>query len=403
MPKPGYKPSATTHFISYEEAVVQIPKLERQLRRQPEDWRSMVNLGNARFTVGDTEDALGLLLRALDIVPNHAVANCNIGIVLAELTRFAEAFPYIEKANRLDPTDRYAASAYAEFLLRAGQWRMGWDLYERARFSIPECPLPKWTGEQPIEGRRLLVIQEGGAGDVFMALRFFHNLKLLDAHVSFACDKALHCVLDHPWIDQLLTFGDKIDLSDFDYYVSSFSLTPIIAQTLDDVMAQWPGPYMKPERAIRRLVGAKPKVGLCWRAGEHDENKRHRCLSDSNIKTLMEDSGYQWVNLQYGETLEGAENPDISTWEHTADVIDGLNLVISVDTGVMHLAGAIGKPVWTLLSNSCWRFMLSGEECVWYPTMRLFRNKRKGYDDAVGKVVESLAQSLHPRLARGVM
>ena len=272
---------------------------------------------------------------------------------------------------------------------------MGWDLYERCRFSMPLCPLPKYTGGS-LQGAKILVLHEGGIGDVFMTFRFFKNLRAQEAEkITFAVDRSLHCVLEgHPWVDQLLDGeGDKILLSDYDCYVSSFSLIPIFAPA--PMRIPWPGPYLKGETEVHRIVGSKMKVGLCWMAGEWDENRKHRSLSQKNLALLLENilirENVRWFSLQKDWPVPpGMEELNLSTWETTAEEIDALDLVISVDTGVMHLAGAIGKPVWTLLSNSCWRFLREGEACVWYPTMRLFRNREKGYDQAVEKAAEEL-------------
>jgi ADP-heptose:LPS heptosyltransferase len=388
---PGFKPSYDTHFINRFEASMLIPKLEKQLETDANNWRVMINLGNSYYTMGNTEECIRLFKKAYDLAPNSAVVCSNLGVALGDHVRFDEAFPYIEKSNKLDPNDQYAASVYAEFLLREGQWRMGWDLYERCRFSIPKCPLPRYVGG-PLQGARVLVLQEGGSGDQFMFFRFFENLKALQPEkITFACDHRLHCIFeDHPWVDALLADHDtKIELKDYDCHVSSFSLGAIFAPTLTDL--KFRTPYLAGERTVPRIIGTPLKVGLCWKAGEAVETRLHRCLSKENVKKLIENQNVRWFSLQYGENAPaGMETINLSTWEHTAEAIDLLDLVISVDTGVMHLAGAIGKPVWTLLSNSCWRFLRHGETCVWYPTMRLFRNNDKGYDSAVDRVVREM-------------
>lgn len=389
----GIKPSKDTHFINSDwEARFLIPRCVDDLNKDPRNWRAMVNLGNAHYTIGDVEIALDWFEKAYKLQPDNAVVCSNLGICLAEFARFEEAFPYIEKANKLDPTDQYAASVYAEFLLRIGQWRMGWDLYERCRFSIPQCPLPRYTGGS-LEGMRVLVIQEGGAGDVFCFFRFFKNLKELNpASITYALDQDLHCIFEnHAWIDKLLPNHDtKITLADYDCYMSSFNMAAIFAPQL--AALKFTGNYLAVERDTPKVIGSSPRVGLCWQAGETDENRRHRVLSKANVRNLLEKNPQvRWYSLQKDEPVpEGMYPLNLSTWETTAEEIDALDLVISVDTGVMHLAGSIGKPVWTLLSNSCWRFLLKGTRCVWYPSMRLFRNDTRGYDTAVSAVCEAL-------------
>lgn len=390
----GYKPSVRTHFINAFEASQLLPKLSAKVQADESNWSAMVNLGNSYYTLGETEKALEWFKKAYELNPEDAVVCSNLGIALADHVRWEEAFYYVEKANRLDPTDRYAASVYAEFLLGMGQWKMGWDLYERCRFSIPRCPLPKYTGGS-LQGAKVLVLQEGGAGDVFMALRFFKNLRELKPEkITFSVDSGLHGLLEaHPWLDNLLGADDvKINLADYDCWVSSFSLASIFVESVAEI--PWPGPYLHGELAVQRIIGAPLKVGLCWRAGEQDENRRHRVLSQENIEKLIAVEGVRWYGLQYGEKREGLRPLNLSTWETTAEEIDALDLVVSVDTGVMHLAGSIGKPVWTLLSNSCWRFLRSGDSCIWYPSMRLFRNDDRGYDLAVSRVVEELQKAV---------
>lgn len=347
----------------------------------------MVNLGNAHYALGNAKIALDWFQKAHQLQPDNATICCNLSIALAGLVRFEEAFQYAEKANKLNPRDRYAASVYAECLLRSGQWRMGWDLYERCRFSMPQCPLPRYTGG-PLDGMRVLVIQEGAPGDVFCFFRFFKNLKELNpASITYAVDQGLHCVFEkHEWIDALLpNHNTTITLADYDCYVSSFSLAAIFASQLASL--KFIGNYLAAERDVPKVIGGSPRVGLCWKG---DTGKT---LSEGNVRDLIEKiPRVRWFSLVKDEPVpEGMSSLNLDTWETAAEEIDALDLVVSVDADVMHLAGAIGKPTWTMLSNSCWRFLLKGEQCVWYPSMKLFRNDTRGYDSAVSQVIERLS------------
>lgn len=405
-----YKPSSQSSFISSAAANWAIPELEKKLAANPLDPVVLNNLGNAYFMTRDTEKALNLFLRAWDTKPFDSVIMSNIANAFEDKTEFDRALHWAKSANEANPKDQYAAFVYAECLLRVGQWRMGWDLYEQCRFSIPQCPFLKLTADlvtglakaeaTRITPWRVLVLQEGGLGDVFLHFRFFQFLKELGAHITFAVDQRLHCLLEnHPWVDKLLgPEGDKVVADDYDCWVSSFSLAGIFAPTPEAAMKGFPGYYfsshgMQPQN---KIIGGKLRVGVCWQAGEEQEYHKHRSLHQAHMQVLLENKDVDWVCLQWPYSaptkppFESMRVVDISDWEKTAEVVEDLDLVITVETGLMFLAAAIGTPTWVMLRNSFWYFLTEGSESVWFPNMRLYRAKGLTYDKAVIDVATDL-------------
>lgn len=397
-----YRPSSQSSFLSSAAANWAIPELEKKLAANPSDWEALNNLGNAHFMCRHTEQALVLFLRAAGVHPGHSVIMSNIANAYEDLAEFDKALKWAKLGNEANPKDRYAAQVYAECLLRSGQWPMGWDLYEKCRFSLPQCPLPKYVGGMVARGLRILVLQEGGLGDVFLQFRFFQYLKELGMHVTFAVDQRLHCLLQlHPWVDKLLgAQGDKVTSTEYDCWVSSMSLAGIFAPTPKVAMQGYPGYYFSSnwlERPKKIIAERKLKVGLCWQAGEEQEYHKHRSLEPDDVKQLLAVEDVDWVCLQwpYSGTAkspyEGMRTVDIGDWEKTAEAIEDLDLVISVETGVMFLAAAIGIPTWVLLRNSFWYFLTDSKECVWFPNMRLFRAKGPTYEKAIAECATELS------------
>lgn len=400
----NYRPSSHSSFVSSAAAHWAIPGLEKRVAANPSDWEALNNLGNAYFMQRKTEAALVMFLKAAGVHPIHSVILSNVANAYEDLGEFDKALKWAKLANEANPQDRYAAQVYAECLLRSGQWAMGWDLYEKCRFSIPECPLPKYTGG-PLKDVKLLVLQEGGLGDVFLNFRFFRELKEMGAHVTFAVDKKLHCLLElHPWIDKVMPpDGFKVTNKEYDCWVSSFSLAGIFAPTPKDAMQKWPGFYFSGNdlQPRKQLIGRRPKVGLCWSAGESGEYHRHRSLDKYDVERLLGNIDVDWVCLQWPYGTPGTSLPpyavktvDISDWEKTAEVIEDLDLVITVETGMMFLAAAIGTPTWVLLRNSFWYFLDRGQASVWFPNMELLRSRGTTYEGAIDLAVRNLNEKL---------
>lgn len=401
--------------------------LDRARGKTPADWLSWTHLGVCLQIAGETEKGLAAARRALAMHCN-SLTLLNVAVILESLGRFDEAFELSSKAIKLDPEDQFAGLLWAQGLLRQGRWKEGWKPFEWYSWgTMWEDDLgkliPKWEGAS-LFGKRILVIQNGGFGDNMMFMRWLKNLKQMGAHVTYACPDVMVPVLEnHPWIDRLMPTregyegSDTPDLPEFDLYVVKDNepqfdyFIPMMGLALRfnarvETM-KWSGPYIQanPEKVkLRRYVLNAPnrafkKVGICWMGAERLDPRRHRSLDVEQTSRLLRYTGVDWICLQYGMNPPvGGEhifNPQMKDWSDTAAIIECCDLVVTVDTGVMHLAGAMQKPCFVILPGlSDWKFLLGRDDSPFYPSLRLFRNQGEGLDNALDQVIEALKKGI---------
>jgi hypothetical protein len=409
---------ALEHIMTREEAFDIVKRAEG---RTPADWLSWMHLGSALHIAGDSEGGLEAARKAMEMNPS-AMTLMNVAVILECFGRFDEALELSTNAVIMDPTDQFAGLLHAQGCLRKGYWAESWTPFEHYCWGrIWEESLahyiPQWYGE-PLNGKKLLVIQGGGFGDNMMFMRWFQDLKEMGAHITYACPDVMTPLLEgHPWIDALVPTHEgpetdelpEVDIftvkdgeKQFDYFVPIMGIPRRLNVTIESL--RWDGPYISaiPDREIFRKDYPDcrwPRIGICWMGAEKLDPRRHRSLDKLQIMRLLETARLpiHWVNLQFG-TDNPSENysmlrPKIRNWKDTARIIAGLDLVATVDTGVMHLAGAMGKPTWAMIpSLSDWKFLLDREDSPFYPSLRLFRNgsNRIGLDHAVDLLIQEL-------------
>ena len=297
--------------------------------------------------------------------------------------------------------------------LRAGAWREGWQGYEtRRRQPLWRNALPTftglpWDGMSDLRGKRMLVVSEQGLGDTIQFCRFAGLVADRGATVILGVEKPLRRLMQGlSGVAEIAVQGESAP--EYSLYVPLMSLPAIFELEMDDVATD--GPYLRadPDAAAswRARLAALPglKVGLAW-AGAPRQHDRTASLMDARRSIALEQlapllavAGVTFVSLQ----KELPACPPIVDWmdelddfADTAALIDGLDLVISVDTAVAHVAGALGKPVWLLNRyDRCWRWMWDRTDTPWYPTMRLFTQSVPGvWDDVVAEAAAILAPS----------
>jgi tetratricopeptide (TPR) repeat protein len=376
------------------------------------------------------EAALASYDAALKLAPNDAAVHSNRGAALVELDRFDEAFASYKEALRIDPDfvsayvkqgNAYAAlnrlpealASYAAVLAREaqhaeanfneslarlclGDFRNGWAKYENrwrhAKFAAPNFPRPIWRGETAIAGKTILLCTEQGMGDVIQFVRYAPLLAARGAKVLLGVYRPLAALMASvPGVSAVIADGET--LPDFDLYCMLLSLPFIFGTELATIPSQVP--YIRPDPA--RIEKWRPRVPnngrlrvcVCWAGSTAHVADRRRSIPLEQFATLLAVPGIDFVSLQkdvsaaqaailreYGVTQLGEEFADFSD---TAAVVALIDLVITVDTSVAHLAGAMGKAVGTLLAFSPdWRWMLDRTDTPWYPTMRLFRQSTIG-------------------------
>lgn len=393
--------------------------LRRALALKRDYPEAHLNLAMVLMENGDFAGALTEFQQTLALNPDLHDAHIGQGCAENQLLLIPEAIASFRRAILANPDNVAAHLNLAMMLLCAGAFAEGWREYEwRVRSHLwgsRTFQQPRWQGE-PVRGRTVLVACEQGLGDTVQFVRYLPALKKLGAKVVLECRAELKTLLDkHPAIDLLIDWPRASDVSGgVDCYVPLMSLPLHLEIGLQYVPEAMPYLHADPSDAVswrQRIAQPGLKVGLVWSGNPENAKDRYRSLSLRDFAGLADIPGIAFFSLQKGAAAAQTAKPpagmtlvDLSEYltdfRQTAAAIMQLDLVVSVDTSVAHLAGALGKAVWTLLPYSPdWRWMLERDDTHWYPTMRLFRQRRFGeWQDVVGRVVDSL-RSLRPEAA----
>ncbi|CAA6605559.1 TPR repeat-containing protein [Rhodospirillaceae bacterium LM-1] len=351
---------------------------------------------HALWKEGGHEQAAVLLDELSAKHPGNADLFSALGVCRFENGDYAQARQALERALSLDPDQGIAAYNLAHLLLLLGEEEKGFALYERrwASFSRPAWhPSPQlaWDGE-PLDGT-LLVLAEQGFGDMIQFARFLPlAAKRCQRLVLAAPPELKRLMAPISGVAQLVTAGEP--LPPFDRFVMMLSLP----HRLRSFGGQRPSPpYLAASKAMD-LPGRGMKVGLVWAGRAAHSQDKQRSLDIQELAPLLKTPGVDFFSLQLGQTPPpGATDlaPGIADFEDTAAVLAGLDLLISADTAPAHLAGAMGKPVWTFVTFvPDWRWGLGGETSDWYPQMRLFRQERPGdWQAPVLRMAQALADA----------
>jgi len=368
------------------------------------------NMGTAFKAMHRFDEALLAYDHSLAICPTVAQVVCNRGAVLQALQRPDEARACFDQALGLDAdlVEAHCHRAYVSLLM--GDWVTGWQSYEwraqhpQSRISRRNFPAPRWTRNDPLQGKTILVHSEQGLGDTLQFCRFVSCLADRGAQVVFEVQRPLHALLQTlAGVSQVVAAGDG--LPDFDFHCPLMSLPLELGITEAHLLA-YQDPYLAadPDKSLlwARRLGARRglRVGLVWSGGFRPEQPElwstheRRNISLAQISTLNT-SGVDFFSLQKGEPAESQVLAEIGRyWKgdnffnyaaelkdftDTAALIANLDLVISVDTSTAHLAAAMGKPVWLLNRfDTCWRWQLHRRDSPWYPALTLFRQAAVG-------------------------
>ncbi|RAK59967.1 hypothetical protein DJ021_09200 [Phenylobacterium hankyongense] len=335
--------------------------LYRQILQTEEHPGVLQNLASMLRERGELEAARALLLRALAVASEPGPLHHNLGNVLLPLRRLEEAAAAFESALKVMPEHRDAALNLGLVRLAQGRWAEGWPLYEQRpeRLNSPTFGLrsPEWRGE-PLAGKRLLVWGEQGLGDQIMMARF---LPRLGASAILAVRAPLARLLS-PLAAEVIVKGDgAMPLPPHDYWTLPLSLPRWQGVTVETLPT---APYLSGRPASRG------GVGVMWRGNALPDPRR----------SLPDELGRPLLALPGARSLH-PDDTGARDLQDTADIIAGLDLVISVDTAVAHLAGALGKPCWLLLQRHVadWRWLWDEQmRSLWYPSIEIFRQPVQG-------------------------
>ena len=351
--------------------------------------------------------------RAIHLAPDFAIAHNNLALLCKTQGRVGEALDHYQQAVALRPDYAHAQWNLALTLLLTGQFEAGWQKFQWRRLAeldaITACQRgmpPTWDGS-PFRNQRLLIRTEQGLGDNLQFIRCVPHVKRLGGTITVETLPSLMELFSQiPEIDQLIeSQSDSQHPCDYDLMAYIMDLPSILKPTLETLPADVPYLYAditKVDQWRKKLITTKFKVGIVWAGSPDHANDDNRSCPFEAFVPLTKLANVQLFSLQKGVREPDLMHrnhlpiinlaPGLHSLAHTAAVIDQLDLVISVDTAVLHLAGALGKPAWALIPFAPdWRWLLKREDSPWYPTLRLFRQSQPGqWEDVIEKVTEQL-------------
>ena len=344
------------------------------------------------------EEAIVSYDRAIAIDPRLVDAHVNRANALQELLRLDEAIAGYERAVALEPDNAEAHCNMACALLMTGDFERGWKTYEwRWKSTLiqeppPSFAQPAWRGVESLQGKTILLYSEQGLGDAIQFCRYASLVADLGARVMLRVPDHLIPLLQS--VKGLHVLAAKgAQLPPFDYECPLLSLPLVFKTRADNVPAQVP--YLRPRAPLVQqwaqfVTRATFNVGICWHASQAGVG---RSIPLSSFADIARIEGLQLFSLQKGDCTEqlaqlpqgmqvrafGDDFDSQGAFLDSAALIWNLDLVITADTAMAHLAGALGKPVWVLVKQlPDWRWGLTGNRTPWYPTMWLFRQRSRG-------------------------
>lgn len=389
------------------------------LRIRPEFGDARYNIALALSKQGQLELARKNYEHALRIHPGHADAHNNLGNVLREQGQFAEALACYERAIELKPDLAHARKNRGMAWLRMGDYQRGWREYEwrwKCSDSPPrEFSQPQWDGA-PLAGRTLLVHGEQGLGDTLQFVRFLPQVQARGGRIVLECQPPLAKLLAASrGMDEIVVRGER--LPEFDVHCPLMSLPTALGTTLDNLPREVPYVFVDPQRRqqwqARLATIAGLKVGINWQGNPQFKADRYRSMPLAQFEPLARLEGVRLISLQRGAGVEQlrqiadrfevlelpAADDNAEAFVDTAAIMQNLDLVVTSDTSVAHLAGALGVPTWVIVPFSPdWRWMIGRDDSHWYPTVRLFRPQRiAGWDEVFSTIAAELTQLVNRR------
>ena len=368
------------------------------LRLRPLFPEAALNLGTALLKLGRPEEALEAYRRAQALRPRIADALCGEALALRALGRLTESRAAFALSEELGSREAVSGKGCLDLLM--GDFASGWEGYE-ARWSAGKSlaealgtRFPQWSGPKSTR-ERVLVLNDHGLGDTIQFFRYLPMMTSACAEVTFVCPAKMHRLLG-PHCEALLVESAPPE-SDFDAQIAISSLPRAFATRLETVPA--PIPYLFAEPELRRKwaerVGERGfKVGVAWQGNPNPEADLARSIPLAEFAPLATAPNVRLISLQTGfgveqleslpsgihvETLGGDFDAGPDAFVDAAAVMAHLDLVVTCDTSIAHLAGALGRPVWVALKNDAeWRWLRDRADSPWYPTMRLFRQGKAG-------------------------
>ena len=357
----------------------------------------LVETGNQCRTENNPGQALLHYAQAFTQDPDNFSAWNNYGNVLRECGRPDRAIPFLETALKIIPEQATANFNLAVAYLLSGDYARGWPQYEtRWNFEhlnglLPNPPEPRWTG-QDLKDKTLLIFAEQGHGDNIQFVRFVRNLIASGAKIKLQINDNLIPLFGG---STMTLYTPDQDCGECDYWIPIMSIPGVLGITLENLPQDLQ--YIEADKNLvqewQKRLGFKNRlrVGFCWSGRRDTWINRHKAMPFIEMLTLIKQNpDYEWINLQIDCTPEeeqiliaagvNAYPGSIRNFSDTAALVHHLDVVLSVDTAVAHLAGAMGRSTWIMLNayGLDWRWLLDRDDSPWYPSARLFRQPAMG-------------------------
>jgi tetratricopeptide (TPR) repeat protein len=368
--------------------------LERAIALQPDLWAAHVGLAAVLADAGQIDPAMARLRSVVASGGGRAAAFGNLAVLLGVEGRFEEAFDEFVQARRLAPNHARIAINHGMALLKAGRLAEGWpDLNRRLGLAghalLPlHSLLPPLASGVRLEGRVVLVTHDEGLGDTIQFARYLPMLAAAGARVLLWVPKSLHRLLATVEGVAEVFSGDRA-WPDFDWHCPIMRLAEVFGTRLETIPADVPYLRADPE-LVAQWAQSLPspqdgrRIGLAWAGSARDRDPQlaaidqRRSVDPRELAPMLEVCGVRWVSLQMGRSASGFGICDpmgeVRNLADTAAIIASLEAVVSVDTSVAHLAGAMGVPVYLLdRYDNCWRWLSGRDDSPWYPTLRIYR------------------------------
>ena len=357
--------------------------------------------GISLYRLDRFEEARASYEKSLEIQPNHPTCYNSLGFLLQDMGLMPAALAAFEKAIEQSPDMAMARLNLGMAQLKLGDFANGWENYEarwtgsaesvQGTFTRPNCPLPMWDGQEDTADKGLLVITEQGFGDTFQFSRYLNDVAGRFKKVGFVCSEPTRRLMEWAFNEKVVLFTHMPqDYATWDYQCALMSL-PRASKTRVDSIPQVL-PYLKvPKPALDhwrgRLEDAAPgryRVGIAWAGRKAHQYDARRSMTLAQILPLLETPNITWVSLQKWAAEDSRpEIPADIDWidwteefidfADTAALVENLDLVISIDSSMVHLAGGLNKPVWMMNRFDCeWRWFESRPDSPWYPNTRIY-------------------------------
>ncbi|CCD88348.1 conserved protein of unknown function [Bradyrhizobium sp. ORS 285] len=386
---------------------------EHALALQPDHAPAHTNLGIIHEKRGEIDEAVAAHRRAVTADPAYAKGYANLAVALRNAGDIDAALAASHQAVALAPDDALARYNHAHFLLMCGDLASGFAEHRWGRdcpelsAGMPRFDAPEWQGE-PLDGRTLLLFAEYGIGDALQFVRYVDRVKTMGGAIVLQVQPAIAALLHG--FDGVTVVARGEPLPRFDLQLPLMDLPRIFGTTLERIPSDVPYLAADPVKvaAWRNVLRRAPglKVGVVWAGNPRHKGDRQRSLAAEAVLPRLVMPGVQLYSLQKEPRPADAPTlldlgtdvidlaPLLKDFAETAAAVAALDLVISVDTSVAHLAGALARPVWVLLPYALdWRWLRDREDTPWYPTMRLLRQERPmAWDGVLARAAEQLAR-----------